>query len=52
MVKKDIQKEIFQAVEAVKKTNPMVGSITNTVTINFVANTQLAVGIGPLELSC
>ncbi|NLM34476.1 MAG: hydroxyethylthiazole kinase [Clostridiales bacterium] len=44
MVKKDIQKEIFQAVEAVKKTNPMVGSITNTVTINFVANTQLAVG--------
>ena len=44
MVKKDIQKEIFQAVEAVKKTNPMVGSITNMVTINLVANAQLAVG--------
>jgi len=28
----------------VKKTNPMVGSITNSVTINLVANAQLAVG--------
>lgn len=40
----DIQKEIVRAVEAVKKTNPMAGSITNSVTINFVANAQLAVG--------
>ncbi|GFN36586.1 hydroxyethylthiazole kinase [Tepidimicrobium xylanilyticum] len=44
MTKEEIQKQIFQAVETVKQTNPMVGSITNTVTINFVANAQLAVG--------
>lgn len=42
--KKEIQNEIIKAVEIVKKTNPMAGSITNTVTINFVANAQLAVG--------
>lgn len=42
--KKDIQNQIIQAVKAVKQTNPMAGSITNTVTINFVANAQLAVG--------
>lgn len=42
--KKDIQNRIILAVETVKRTNPMVGSITNTVTINFVANAQLAVG--------
>ena len=30
--------------ETVKQTNPMAGSITNSVTINFVANAQLAVG--------
>jgi len=39
-----ITSEIIKAVEAVKQTNPMAGSITNTVTINFVANAQLAVG--------
>lgn len=45
MIKKeDIQKSIIQAVETVKATNPMAGSITNSVTINFVANAQLAVG--------
>lgn len=44
MIKEEIQKQIFQAVEMVKQTNPMAGSITNTVTINFVANAQLAVG--------
>lgn len=42
--KQDIQKKIIQAVETVKQTNPMAGSITNSVTINFVANAQLAVG--------
>jgi len=44
VTKKDIQNQIIQAVESVKRTNPMAGSITNTVTINFVANAQLAVG--------
>jgi hydroxyethylthiazole kinase len=42
--KTEIQKQIIRAVETVKKTNPMAGSITNMVTINFVANAQLAVG--------
>ena len=40
----DIQKHIIKTVEIVKRTNPMAGSITNTVTINLVANAQLAVG--------
>jgi len=44
MIKEEIQKQIFQTVETVRRTNPMAGSITNTVTINFVANAQLAVG--------
>lgn len=44
MTKEEIQKQIFQAVETVKRTNPMAGSITNSVTVNFVANAQLAVG--------
>lgn len=43
-MKQEIQSEMIQAVEAVKRTNPMAGAITNTVTINFVANAQLAVG--------
>ncbi|NDY73705.1 hydroxyethylthiazole kinase [Desulfobacter hydrogenophilus] len=43
-LKKDIQAEIIHAVETVQQTNPMAGSVTNTVTINFVANAQLAVG--------
>lgn len=41
---KNLAAEIAEAVEAVRKTNPMAGSITNTVTIDFVANAQLAVG--------
>lgn len=44
MTKKIIQDQLKQAVKALKEKNPMVGSITNSVTINFVANTQLAVG--------
>ena len=43
-LKKDIQAGIIHAVETVRQTNPMAGSVTNTVTINFVANAQLAVG--------
>jgi len=42
--KKEIQKQMIEAVKNVKQSNPMAGSITNTVTINFVANAQLAVG--------
>lgn len=45
MLKKhEIEEKILEAVMAVKKTNPMAGSITNSVTINFVANAQLSVG--------
>lgn len=43
-LKKDLQAGIIHAVETVKQTKPMAGSVTNTVTINFVANAQLAVG--------
>lgn len=42
--KEDIQNQMIQTVEMVRRTNPMAGSITNTVTINFVANAQLAIG--------
>jgi hydroxyethylthiazole kinase len=44
ITKEDIQNRMIQVVETVRRTNPMAGSITNTVTINFVANAQLAVG--------
>lgn len=44
MDKEQIKGKIRAAVEAVKGNNPMAGSITNTVTINLVANAQLAVG--------
>ncbi|MDN6161465.1 MAG: hydroxyethylthiazole kinase [Atopostipes sp.] len=44
MLKEKIQAQIKQAANHLKEKNPMVGSITNSVTINFVANTQLAVG--------
>jgi len=42
--KEDIRNRMIQAVETVRRTNPMAGSITNSVTINFVANAQLAIG--------
>ena len=42
--KSEVRYNIIQAVEKVRRTSPMAGSITNTVTINFVANAQLAVG--------
>lgn len=41
---KEIKRQIREAVEKVRAANPMAGSITNSVTINFVANAQLAVG--------
>lgn len=44
MDQKQIQQKIVEAVRTVKAENPMAGSITNSVTINFVANAQLAVG--------
>ena len=40
----EIKQQIIEAVNKVKAANPMAGSITNSVTINFVANAQLAVG--------
>lgn len=42
--KKDIQEKIVKAVNDVRKNNPMAPSITNSITINFVANAQIAVG--------
>ena len=42
--KDEIKKQIIEAVNKVKAANPMAGSITNSDTINFVANAQLAVG--------
>ncbi len=44
MEKAQIQQQICDAVEEARRQNPMAGSITNTVTINLVANAQLAVG--------
>ena len=39
-----LKQHMVKAVEEIRATNPMAGSITNTVTIDFVANAQLAVG--------
>lgn len=44
MTEEDLKQKIQDAVTKVRKTCPLVPSITNTVTINFVANAQLAVG--------
>lgn len=43
-IKKHLQGQISAAAREVRATNPMAGSITNTVTVNFVANAQIAVG--------
>ena len=40
----EIKAKVAKAVEDVRAQNPMAPSITNTVTIEFVANAQLAVG--------
>ena len=42
--KADIQQQIIHAVDAARKAHPLTGSITNAVTMNLVANAQLAVG--------
>ena len=39
-----LQSGIVEAANKVRANNPMAGSITNSVTIDFVANAQLAVG--------
>ena len=44
MTERELRKKIKQAVEAARKECPLVPSITNTVTINLVANAQLACG--------
>ena len=44
MTKEAVQQKIREAVEKVRKENPLAPSITNTVTINLVANVQLALG--------
>ncbi|KAA9300181.1 MULTISPECIES: hydroxyethylthiazole kinase [Aerococcus] len=43
-MEKHLHDSICQTVQAVKEDQPLVPSITNTVTINLVANTQLAAG--------
>lgn len=42
--KEEIKHRITEAVRKVRAENPMAGAVTNIVTINFVANAQLAVG--------
>jgi len=42
--KEEIQNQVIQTVETVRRTNTIAGSVTKTVTINFVANAQLAIG--------
>ncbi len=42
--KESIQKKMIQAATDARTANPLVGSVTNTVTLNLVANAQLAVG--------
>lgn len=44
MTERELRKKIRQAVEGARKECPLVPSITNTVTINLVANAQLACG--------
>ena len=43
-MKEWIQNEMMVAMNKVREQTPLVPSITNTVTINLVANAQLAVG--------
>ena len=39
-----IRKQVAEAAEKARQTTPLAGSITNFVTVDFVANAQLAVG--------
>ena len=40
----DARTAIIEAVEKARNTNPLAGAITNSITMDFVANAQLAVG--------
>lgn len=44
MTQSEISLAVAKAAKLAKESNPLTPSITNTVTINFVANAQLAVG--------
>lgn len=44
MTESEIKSQVKAAVEAVRAQKPLAPSITNTVTVNFVANAQIAVG--------
>ena len=44
MDKHEIEQAVARAVEQTKATTPLAGSITNAVTMNLVANAQIAVG--------
>lgn len=44
MDKRQAVKGVRQAIQAVREKNPLAPSLTNTVTVNFVANAQIAVG--------
>ena len=39
-----IRKQVAESAEKARQTTPLAGSITNFVTVDFVANAQLAVG--------
>lgn len=42
--KEELSRQVAEVARRVRAENPMAGSITNTVTVNFVANAQIAVG--------
>jgi len=44
MTESDIKAKLSEAVNKVRESKPLAPSITNTVTVNFVANAQIAVG--------
>ena len=44
MTQSEISAAVAKVAQLAKESNPLTPSITNTVTINFVANAQLAVG--------
>ena len=44
MTEEKLRSDLQETALRVKKENPMAASITNTVTVNLVANAQLAVG--------
>lgn len=44
MKKVEIQKALAQALKDIRREKTLAGSVTNTVTMDFVANTQLAAG--------